>query len=79
MYDLDAHIRGSISFDRSVRFHGDVEGDLTVSRGHTLELRGHVGRDLIVEEGASAIVGGPVGRYIVNKGGKVTLEIDRET
>ena len=71
MDDLDAHIIGSISFDRNVRFYGQVEGNLTILPGHTLELHGSVGRDLIVEEGASAIIYGVVGRSVLNKGGKV--------
>jgi len=71
--DLDVHIEGSVSFDRDVRFHGKIEGDLTVRHGHILELHGHVVRDLIIEVGSSAIVYGVVGREVVNKGGAVLM------
>jgi len=71
--DLDVHIGGSVSFERDVRFHGKIEGDLTVLHGHVLELHGHVGRDLIVEEGSSAIVYGMIGRNVINKGGVVLM------
>lgn len=79
MDDLDARIQGSVSFDRDVRFHGKVEGDLTVLDGRILELHGRVARDLIVEEGSSAIVYGLVGRNVVNKGGAVFVNANQQT
>jgi len=81
LYTLWGMIVGNVSVVEGGKLYlrGSIYGDLTVEYGGRVHIFGNLQGTLIIERGAKVIHSGVVGKDILNRGGRIYIELAAKT